>query len=222
MRAVDLCDLSGCGYAFVKKYLLTGLLVWVPLGITLWVLNLIIGTLDMTLSLLPTHWHPDELFGVHIPGLGVIMTVVVVVTTGLLVRNVFGQRLLTYWDGMLRRIPFVNAIYNSVKQVSDTLLSDSGNAFRKVLLVRYPHADSWSLAFLTSVPNEVTRLLEGDEYVGVFVPTTPSPVNGFYFYVKKSETIELDISVDAAFKAIISMGVVTTPEAVAQLAGTNP
>ncbi|MBI4809263.1 MAG: DUF502 domain-containing protein [Nitrosomonadales bacterium] len=206
----------------MKKYLLTGLLVWVPLGITLWVLNLIIGTLDMTLSLLPTHWHPDELFGVHIPGLGVIMTVVVVVTTGLLVRNVFGQRLLTYWDGMLRRIPFVNAIYNSVKQVSDTLLSDSGNAFRKVLLVRYPHADSWSLAFLTSVPNEVTRLLEGDEYVGVFVPTTPSPVNGFYFYVKKSETIELDISVDAAFKAIISMGVVTTPEAVAQLAGTNP
>jgi len=138
--------------------------------------------------------------------------------TGLLVRNVFGQRLLEYWDRLLRSIPFVNAIYNSVKQVSDTLLSDSGRAFRKVLLVRYPHANSWSLAFLTSVPNEVTRVLEGEEYVGVFVPTTPSPVNGFYFYVKKSETIELNISADAAFKAIISMGVVTTPEAVARLA----
>jgi len=129
------------------------------------------------------------------------------------VRNVFGQRLLQYWDGMLRRIPFVNAIYNSVKQVSDTLLSENGSAFGKVLLVRYPHPQSWSLAFQTSVPNEVTRILQGEEYVGVFVPTTPSPVNGFYFYVKKSETIETDISVDAAFKAIISMGVVTTPDA---------
>lgn len=221
MRAVHLRVLPGGRYPFVKKYLLTGLLVWIPLGITLWVLNLIISSLDLTLSLLPSQWHPDELLGVHIPGLGVILTAVVVLTTGLLVRNVFGQRLLAYWDGMLRRIPFVNAIYNSVKQVSDTLLSDSGHAFRKVLLVRYPHPEAWSLAFLTSVPAEVTRKLDGDEYVGVFIPTTPSPVNGFYFYVKKSETIELDISVDAAFKAIISMGVVTTPENAAQLAGLN-
>lgn len=220
MRAVHLRILPGGWYPFVKKYLLTGLLVWIPLGITLWVLNLIISSLDLTLSLLPSQWHPDELLGVHIPGLGVILTAVVVLTTGLLVRNVFGQRLLAYWDGMLRRIPFVNAIYNSVKQVSDTLLSDSGHAFRKVLLVRYPHPEAWSLAFLTSVPAEVTRKLDG-EYVGVFIPTTPSPVNGFYFYVKKSETIELDISVDAAFKAVISMGVVTTPENAAQLAGLN-
>ena len=205
----------------MKKYLLTGLLVWVPLGITLWVLNLIISTLDRTLGLLPAAWRPDELLGVHIPGLGVILTVVVVVSTGLLVRNVFGQRLLSYWDGMLRRIPFVNAIYNSVKQVSDTLLSESGNAFRKVLLVRYPHPGAWSLAFQTSVPGEVTRVLEGETYVGVFVPTTPSPVNGFYFYVKRSETIELDISVDAAFKAIISMGVVTTQESAARLTEHN-
>ncbi len=208
------------GNPLVKKYLLTGLLVWVPLGITLWVLNLIISTLDRTLNLLPAHWRPEELIGTHIPGLGVILTVVVVLATGLLVRNVFGQRLLTYWDGLLRRIPFVNAIYNSVKQVSDTLLSESGNAFGKVLLVRYPHPDAWSLAFQTSVPGEVTRHMDG-EYVGVFVPTTPSPVNGFYFYVKKSETIELDISVDAAFKAIISMGVVTTPEVAPHLADSN-
>jgi uncharacterized membrane protein len=186
----------------------------------LWVLNLLISTLDRTLTLLPSQWHPDELLGIHIPGLGVILTAVVVIGTGLLVRNVFGQRLLTYWDGMLRRIPFVNAIYNSVKQVSDTLLSENGNAFRKVLLVRYPHPEAWSLAFQTSVPSEVTRRLDG-EYLGVFIPTTPSPVNGFYFYVKKSETVELDISVDAAFKAIISMGVVITPESVAQLPKSN-
>ena len=213
MRTVRLCGLPGCGYAFVKKYLLTGLIVWVPLGITLWVLNLIFGTLDQTLTLLPEHWRPDWVLGFHVPGLGVILTAVVVLTTGLLVRNVFGQQLLVYWDGLLRRIPFVNAIYNSVKQVSDTLLSENGNAFGKVLLVRYPHPGAWSLAFQTTVPGEVIRVLEGEEYVGVFVPTTPSPVNGFYFYVKKSETVELDISVDAAFKAIISMGVVTTPDA---------
>jgi uncharacterized membrane protein len=198
-------ELSGCGNAYVKKYLLTGLLVWIPLGITLWVLKLTINTMDQSLLLLPVAW--------RIPGMGVILTAAIVLGTGLLVRNVFGQRLLSYWDGLLRRIPFVNAIYNSVKQVSDTLLSENGSAFGKVLLVRYPHANAWSLAFQTSVPGEVKRVLAGDEYVGVFVPTTPSPVNGFYFYVKKSETVELDISVDAAFKAIISMGVVTSQEA---------
>jgi uncharacterized membrane protein len=197
-------ELSCGGHTLVKKYLLTGLLVWIPLGITLWVLKLTINTMDQSLLLLPVAW--------RIPGMGVILTAAIVLGTGLLVRNVFGQRLLTYWDGMLRRIPFVNAIYNSVKQVSDTLLSENGSAFGKVLLVRYPHPNAWSLAFQTSVPGEVTRVLAGDEYVGVFVPTTPSPVNGFYFYVKKSETVELDISVDAAFKAIISMGVVTSQE----------
>lgn len=201
----------------MKKYLLTGLLVLVPLVITLWVLSFVIGILDQSLLLLPSAWHPDNLLGIHIPGLGVILTAGTVLLTGLLVRNVFGQQLLEYWDGLMRRIPFVNAIYNSVKQVSDTLLSGSGNSFRKVLLVRYPHAQAWSMAFLTSVPGDVRQALDGEEYVGVFVPTTPSPVNGFYFFVKKSETIELDISVDAAFKAIVSMGVVSSPDATHKL-----
>lgn len=202
----------------MKKYLITGLLVWVPLAITLWVLDLIIGTMDRTLLLLPEEWQPDRLLHMHIPGLGVILTVVVVLGTGLLTRNVFGQRLVAVWEAMLRRIPFVNAIYNSVKQVSDTLLSENNQSFRKVLLVHYPHPDAWSLAFQTSVPGEVVSVLD-DEYVGVFIPTTPSPVNGFYFYVRRSETIELDISVDRAFKAIISMGVVASPgEATARIA----
>lgn len=200
----------------VKKYLLTGLLVWVPLGITIWVLSLIIGMLDLSLSLVPDQWQPDRLLDMHIPGLGVILTVVVLLVTGLLVRNVFGQQLLQAWEGMLRHIPFVNAIYNSVKQVSDTLLSSNGKAFRKVLLVRYPHPNAWSLAFLTTVPGEVSSKLD-EEYVGVFVPTTPSPVNGFYFYVRKADTIELSISVDAAFKSIVSMGVVSSPEDTAKL-----
>jgi uncharacterized membrane protein len=195
----------------VKKYFLTGLLVWVPLGITVWVLSVTIGMLDQSLLLLPEHWHPDILLGVHIPGLGVILTVCVLLGTGLLVRNVLGQQLLLMWEALVRHIPFVNAIYNGVKQVSDTLLSGKGNAFGKVLLVRYPHAETWSLAFQTSVPGSVIQKL-GEDYVGVFVPTTPSPVNGFYFFVRKSETIELDISVDVAFKSIISMGVVATAE----------
>ena len=202
----------------MKKYLITGLLVWVPLAITLWVLDLIIGTMDRTLLLLPEEWQPDRLLHMHIPGLGMILTVVVVFTTGLLTRNVFGQRLLAIWEGMLRRIPFVNAIYNSVKQVSDTLLSENNQSFRKVLLVHYPHPESWSLAFQTSVPGEVINVLD-EEYVGVFIPTTPSPVNGFYFYVRKADTVELDISVDRAFKAIVSMGVVASPgEATTKLA----
>ena len=205
----------------MKKYLITGLLVWVPLAITMWVLDLIIGTMDRTLLLLPDEWQPDRLLHMHLPGLGVILTVVVVFGTGLLTRNVFGQRLLAIWEAMLRRIPFVNAIYNSVKQVSDTLLSENNQSFRKVLLVHYPHPESWSLAFQTSVPGEVINVLD-DEYVGVFIPTTPSPVNGFYFYVRKADTIELDITVDRAFKAIVSMGVVASPgEATTRLAALN-
>ena len=198
----------------MKKYLLTGLLVWVPLGITVWVLNVTIGILDQSLLLLPEQWRPEMLLGIYIPGLGVILTVLILLVTGLIVRNVLGQQLLRLWENILRHIPFVSAIYNSVKQVSDTLLSGDSKAFGKVLLVRYPHAEAWSLAFQTSIPGEVTQKL-GDEYVGVFVPTTPSPVNGFYFFVRKSETIELDISVDVAFKSIISMGVVASPEVAA-------
>lgn len=195
----------------MKKYLLTGLLVWVPLGITFWVLNLTINMMDQSLTLLPVSWRPDNFLGVHIPGLGVILTAVVVVLTGMLARNVLGQRLLELWDWILQHIPVVNSIYNSVKQVSDTLLSESGNGFGKVLLVRYPHPQAWSLAFQTSVPGEVSRALD-DEYLAVFIPTTPSPVNGFYFYVRKADTIEIDISVDMAFKSIISMGVVVSQE----------
>jgi uncharacterized membrane protein len=198
----------------VKKYLITGLLVWVPLGITLWVLNFTISTLDQSLLLVPDALQPDGLLGFHIPGLGVILTIAVVLVTGILARNVFGQRLLHWGDGLLARIPFVSSVYKGVKQVSDTLLAENGNSFRKVLLVRYPHPQAWSLAFQTNVPGEVARLLD-DEHVAVFIPTTPSPVNGFYFFVPKAETIELDMSVDAALRSIVSMGVVAAAEAVA-------
>jgi len=190
----------------MKKYFITGLLVWVPLGITLWVLNLTIGTMDRTLLLLPEQWHPDRVLGIHIPGWGIILTLLVVSLTGLLMRNVFGQHLWEQWEKAMLHVPFVGSIYKGVKQVSDTLLSGSGNSFRKVLLVRYPHPQAWSLAFLTSLPSEVTKQFE-EEYVAVFIPTTPSPVNGFYFFVRKSDTVELDMSVDVALRSIVSMGV---------------
>lgn len=196
----------------MKKYFITGLLVWVPLGITLWVLNLTIGTMDRTLLLLPEQWHPDRVLGIHIPGWGIILTLLIVGLTGMLVRNMLGQQLLRYWESLLLHIPFVNSIYKGVKQVSDTLLSGSGNSFRKVLLVRYPHPQAWSLAFQTSVPGEVIDQFD-DEYVAVFIPTTPSPVNGFYFFVRKADTIELDMTVDVALRSIVSMGVAADSEA---------
>lgn len=196
--------------AALKRYFLTGLLILVPLGITFWVLTALFDFMDQSLLLLPESWRPDAWLGVHVPGLGLILTGVVIVVTGLLATNLIGQRLVEYWESLVRRIPVVKSIYGSVKQVSDSLLSGSGMAFRKVLLVRYPHPEAWSLAFQTNVPEEVGGQLDAD-HVAVFIPTTPSPVNGFYFYVRRDAVIELDMSVDAAFKAIVSMGVVSVP-----------
>ncbi len=190
----------------MKRYFITGLLIWVPLGITLWVLDLLIGTMDQSLTVLPAEWQPEAWIGVRIPGLGVILTLLVIVLTGVFAANFFGQKIIDVWERLLIRIPVVKTIYGSVKQVSDTLLSGKGHAFRKVLLVRYPHPQAWSLAFQTNVPDEVMRVLP-DEHVAVFIPTTPSPVNGFYFYVKKSEVVELNVPVDRALKYIVSMGV---------------
>ncbi len=192
----------------IKRYLIAGLLVWVPLVITLWVLDLLVSTLDQTLRLLPESFQTEQWLGMHVPGLGVVLAVLIVFSTGVLVANILGQRLVRFWEGVLARIPVVNSIYNSVKQVSDTLFSGTGHAFRKVLLVHYPHPQAWSLAFQTNMPAEVARHLP-DEHVAVFIPTTPSPVNGFYFYVRREDVIELDIPVDVAFRYIISMGVVT-------------
>ena len=193
-----------------KKYFITGLLIWVPLGITVWVLNLLIGTMDQSLLLLPYRLRPESWLGMHLPGLGTILTIGVIFVTGVLTANIVGQRLIRFWESVLARIPVVKSIYYSVKQVSDTLFSGQGEAFRKVLLVRYPHPEAWSLAFQTNLPRDVGSSLDG-EYVGVFIPTTPSPVNGFFFFVRKQDVIELDMNVDEALKYIVSMGVAAPP-----------
>ena len=195
----------------MKKYFITGLLIWVPLAITAWVLSLIVRSMDQSLLLLPRAIHPEELLGMYIPGLGALLTLVVVFLTGLVTTNIVGQKLVRFWEGVLARIPVVKSIYYSVKQVSDTLFSGSGVAFRKVLLVRYPHPEAWSVAFQTGHPARDVADMLPEEHVGVFIPTTPSPVNGFFFFVKRKDVIELDMEVDEALKYIVSMGVVAPP-----------
>lgn len=190
----------------IKRHFLTGLLILVPLGVTVWVITALVGFMDQTLLLLPEHWRPETWLGFRIPGLGVLLSLVIVLVTGVLAGNLLGQRMVKLWEDLLHRIPVVKSIYGSVKQVSDTLLSGNGHAFRKVLLVHYPHPGAWSLAFQTNLPTEVRSEL-GEDWLAVFIPTAPSPVNGFYFYVKRSETVEMDISVDLALKYIVSMGV---------------
>ncbi len=192
----------------MRKYLITGLLVLVPLVITVWVLKSLIGMMDQSLLLLPEEWHPHTLFGRDIPGFGVILTFAIVLITGLIATNFFGMQLIALWEKFLQRVPVVKSIYSSVKQVSDTLFSDSGNAFRKAVLVQFPREGAWTIAFLTGTPGgDVVNHLHGD-YVSVYVPTTPNPTGGYFLMMPKADVIELDMSVDEALKYIISMGVV--------------
>ena len=191
----------------MKKYLITGLLIWIPLVITIWVLKLIVDALDQTLLLLPLEFRTENWLGLHVPGMGVVMTLVIVFLTGLLTTNLLGARLVHFWHEILHRIPVVNSIYSSVKQISDTLFSSSGQAFRKALLVRWPHEGMWTIAFLTGTPGgDIAAHLKGD-YISVYVPTTPNPTGGYFVVVARSDVIELDMSVDAALKYVISMGV---------------
>jgi len=195
----------------IKRYFITGLLIWVPLVITGWVLSLIISTLDQSLRLLPATIHPQNLFGFAIPGIGALLTLAMILLTGLLAANFIGQKLVVWWDKLLSRIPVVNSVYKSVKQVSDTLFAPNGNAFRKALLVQYPRQGSWTIAFQTGQPGgDLVNHLDG-EYVSVYVPTTPNPTSGFFLMMPFKDVVELDMTVDEALKYIISMGVVAPP-----------
>jgi uncharacterized membrane protein len=192
----------------MKKYFITGLLALVPVVITFWVLSSLIQAMDQSLLLLPEHWQPQQLFGFSMIGLGAILTLVIVFVTGLIATNIFGQQLILFWEAMLSRVPVVKSIYASVKQVSDTIFSDSGNAFRKALLIEFPHKGTWTIAFLTGQPGgDVSNHLQGD-YVSVYVPTTPNPTGGYFLMIERKDVIELDMSVDQALKYIISMGTV--------------
>jgi uncharacterized membrane protein len=203
----------------VKRYLLAGLLVWLPLAITIWVLLAILGTVDSLFAwlltgaqaILPSAATPLLELLKSIPGLGLIVMVVGIVLTGMLASNMAGQWALRQGSKILNQIPIVKSIYSSVKQVSDTLFSSSGNAFREAVLVQYPREGSWTIAFVTGRPGgEAAEHLKGD-YLSLYVPTTPNPTSGFFLMVPRKDVVVLAMSVDEALKYIISMGVVAPP-----------
>jgi uncharacterized membrane protein len=194
--------------AKVRKWLLAGLLVLAPLIITLWVLEWVVSTLDKTLKILPAAWQPDQFLGLHVPGLGVIFALIVVMLIGSMASNFIGTKLLVWWNALLNRIPVVRSIYSGVKQVSDTLFAEKGNAFRQAVLVKWTHDDMWTIAFVTGTPGgELAHILSG-EYLSLYVPTTPNPTGGYFVMVKKTDCIELAMSVDEALTYVISMGVI--------------
>jgi uncharacterized membrane protein len=195
----------------MKKYFITGLLVLVPLFITVWVISGLVGMMDQSLFLLPETWRPKAQLGLEIPGMGAILTLLIIFVTGVIATNFFGKRLILVWEALLARVPVVKSIYASVKQVSDTLFSDSGNAFRQAVLVQFPRPGAWTIAFVTGKPGgDVANHLSGD-YLSVYVPTTPNPTGGYFLMLPRADVVELDMSVDEALKYIISMGVVAPP-----------
>ncbi|MGA2551445.1 MAG: DUF502 domain-containing protein [Burkholderiaceae bacterium] len=191
----------------LKKYFVTGLLILVPLGITVWVLNLIVSTMDQTLKLVPPSIRNE--FPFNIPGTGVILTFAIVLGVGILAHNFIGRRLVLWWEALLRRIPVVSSIYTSVKQVSDTLFSPSGQAFRKAVLVEFPRDGAWSVAFVVGDPGEALKRPLGSNLLTVYVPTAPNPTSGYILILPPEQILDIGISVDDALKFVVSMGVVT-------------
>jgi len=210
----------------LRRYLVAGLLLWVPLGITFLVVRFLVGLMDQTLLLLPASLRPDALLGIHIPGLGLVLTFFLLLGSGVLLANLIGRRVLGFWESVLHRIPVVRTIYSGAKNFAETVFSEKGAAFSKVLLVEYPKKHVWSLAFKTSDQLGEVQAKTGKEVVCVFVPTTPNPTSGFIIMVPRDEVIELEMEVDQALKMIISLGVVVpqwkAPDTAANLAPPAP
>ncbi len=192
----------------IRRYLIAGLLIWVPIWVTLLVIRFMVDLLDKTLKLLPLSYQPDTILGVHIPGFGILFSILVVFLTGLLATNFVGHRLVALGESIVARIPLVRAIYNGVKQVLHTIFSSKTQAFRRVLLVEYPRKGLWSIAFQTGQASEKITSKTQQAMVTIFIPTTPNPTSGFLMLVPQDDTIELDMSVDEALKMVISLGVV--------------
>ncbi|AGF47242.1 hypothetical protein CDSE_0135 [Candidatus Kinetoplastibacterium desouzaii TCC079E] len=192
-----------------KKYFITGLLVWIPIVITLWVLNLLVNILE---AFVPNFLSSKSLLGFNIPGFRLFLVFFVILITGILAANLIGRTILNYWESLLGRIPLVRSIYNSVKQVSDTILSPENQSFKQAVLIEYPRKSCWTIAFLTGVPGDLVLSSTSGSYVSVYVPTTPNPTSGFFLILKEEDIIVLNITVDNALKYIVSMGVVSPYE----------
>jgi len=201
----------------LRRYLIAGLLLWLPLGVTVLVVKLLVDFMDKTLLLIPERFQPDVVLGFHIPGLGLVLSVAIVLFTGMIVANFFGRRLLSFWEAILAKIPLVRTIYHSVKQVVETLLSSNGKSFRKVMLIEYPRKGIWTLAFQTGQTTEEIQNKTGHKLINVFVPTTPNPTSGFFVMLPVEDVTELDLTVDAGLKMIVSMGVIMPNEKKSQL-----
>jgi uncharacterized membrane protein len=190
----------------LKKLFISGLLIWLPLIATIWVIQFVVGLLDKLLKILPSQFQPDQLFGMHIPGFGLLLSVIIVFVTGLLVTNILGDKLIEWWDAGMKRVPLVGAIYSTIKQVLQTLVSSDGQSFRKVLLVEYPRQGCWSIAFQTGEASDAVKNVTQADMLSVFVPTTPNPTSGFLLMIPKEQTREIDMPVEQAFKIIVSLG----------------
>jgi uncharacterized membrane protein len=202
----------------LRRYLVAGLLVWVPLGATVLAFKFLLDLMDELLPLLPARWQPDALLGFHLPGFGVILALVVLLVTGVLVANLIGSTLVGWWEDLLNRIPLVRSIYSSVKGLTETIVSSKGGSFSKVVLVEYPRREMWSIGFVTATDLPDISALTGDQQVCVYVPTTPNPTSGLIVYVPASQVRESDMSVDAAMKMVMTLGVVMPPS---KLPGTG-
>lgn len=196
---------------WLRRYLVAGLLVWVPLAVTIFVVRLLAGLMDKTIVLIPPPYRPENLLGFNIPGLGVVLTFLLLLVSGILVANFFGREVLKGWERLLGRIPLINTVYSAVKQVAETVLSDSGQSFKKVMLAQYPRKGVYSLCFQTARDlGEISDKVD-DTLTCVFIPTTPNPTSGFIIMVPRDELIELEMEVDEALKMIVSLGVVVPP-----------
>ena len=195
----------------MRKYLIAGLLVWMPLGITFLVVRAIVGFLDKILLLLPQQYQPDNLLGIHVPGLGVVLAIVLVLATGMIVANFLGKKIVAAWESLLARIPIVRTLYAGIKQIMEAVLATDAKSFSKVLLIEYPRKGLWGLAFMTSDDLGEVQAKAGENLISVFVPTTPNPTSGFVILLPKEDVIELDMSVEEGLKMIISMAVVVPP-----------
>jgi uncharacterized membrane protein len=202
----------------LRRYLIAGLLVWLPVVVTVLILKFLIDLVDRTLLLLPAMVQPEILIGFRIPGLGFLLSGVVLLLTGMVVTNLLGRNMVKVWEGLLARIPVVRAIYSASKQLTETVFSGSGKSFRKVVMVRYPHPGMWTLAFLTGDGMAEANRKTGRDLVNIFVPTTPNPTSGFFLMVAREDMIELDMPVDVGIKLILSAGAVA-PESKPEPAG---
>lgn len=207
--------------ATLRRYLIAGLLVWLPLAATVFIIRMVIGLLDKTMLLLPLEYRPEALFGFSIPGMGLILSIIILIVTGMLAANLIGRRLVESWENILGRIPLVRSVYNAFKQISSTLLDSTGKSFRKVVLVEYPKEGIWSLGFLTNEHVVVATPAVTDEMAAVFIPTTPNPTSGFLVAMSKNAVQELDMTVEEGFKFIISIGVIIPEEHVKALQETG-